>query len=185
MINANLIDNRSKISCYWGKSSMAIIDRIRSLRYLLILLVLLLCACFQRFMEIQTIATSRGIAFEVPEIEAGLKKGQIYELLDLTVMKRDCQEDCTMWFIVRDPSEKNSGNLDAARIDYGFAPGGMVVRTPTKALRSGNYSISATVQQYDASSQFVKSLSLDGMLSLHRDESGNLKVNHNALTGEK
>ena len=57
-------------------------DRSRSLRYLL-LLVLLLCACFQRFIEIQTIATSRGIAFEVPEIDAGLKQGQVYELLDI------------------------------------------------------------------------------------------------------
>ena len=162
-----------------------LMDRSRSLRYLVFLLVSLLCACFQRFTEVQTIVTDRGIAFEVPEIEAGLKKGQVYELLDLAVMKRDCAEDCTMWFIVREPSRTNSGNLDAARIYYGLAPAGTVVRTPAKALPPGRYSISATVQQRTASGEFVKSLSLDGTLSLHRDEPVNLRANRDASTGEK
>ena len=97
--------------------------------------------------------------------------------------KRACKAQCTMWFIVRDPSQTNSGKLAAARIDYGLAPLGMAVRTPAKALQLKSYSVSATVQQYDASGEFIKSLSLQRVFSLSQDASGDLGVGHGASIG--
>jgi hypothetical protein len=90
-----------------------------------------------------------------------------------------------MWFVVRESSARNNGNLDAARIVYGLEPGGMVLRTRAQALRPGSYTVSATVQQYDAAGEFIKSLSLDGVFSVYRDESGNQRVMGEASTGDK
>lgn len=152
---------------------------------LVCLLTLLLCACFQRFEEIRVVETSQGIAFDVPKIEAGLKKGQVYELLDLTVMRRECEEDCTMWFVVRKSSQVRTENLESARIVYGLEPRGMDPRTRAKPLRPGSFSVSATVQQYDAAGQLITSLSLEGLFSIYQDESGNLRVTRAASTGDK
>jgi len=148
----------------------------RSLHLALLSVVLLLGACFQNFLEIRTVDTEQGVAFEVPHIGAGLREGQRYELLDLTVMKRDCRDDCTMWFVVREGAVAGGANLDSARIVYGREPAGMVLRTPARALQRGRYSVSATVQQYGASGDFMRSLSLDGVFSIHEGPSGNQRV---------
>ena len=149
-------------------------------RYLVLLAVLLLGACFQKFEAVRAVETERGIAFEAPEIEVGLQKGQVFELLDFTVVKRDCERDCTMWFIVREPGHAKGGQLEEGRLYYGLAPAGMAVRTPAKTLGPGSYSLSANVQQRDASVRFLKSLSLDGALSIRSDESATPQTSRDA-----
>ena len=60
------------------EAAAAIADSIRLLRHLLpfLFLVLLCAAGFQKVMQLQIITTSRGIAFIVPEITAGLRKAK-------------------------------------------------------------------------------------------------------------
>jgi hypothetical protein len=154
-------------------------------RYLVLLSVLLLVACFQKFGAIRAVETERGIAFEAPDIAAGSREGRIHELLDFTVVKRDCERDCTMWFIAREPGRASGETLEAGRIYYGLAPGGMAVRTPAKTLGPGSYSISATVQQRDASGGFLKSLSLDGTLSVRRGGPETPQASRDVQTGAK
>ncbi len=167
------------------KSSTASVNRSPLPQYLVLLSVLLLGACFQKFEAVRAVETERGIAFEAPVIAAGSRQGQVYELLDFTVVKRDCERDCTMWFIVREPGPANGGQLEAGRIYYGVAPAGMAVRTPAKTLGPGSYSLSATVQQRDASGGFLKSLSLDGALSIRRDEPATPQASRDVQTGAK
>jgi hypothetical protein len=167
-----------------GNSGFDVMHRIRSPRFLAFFFALLLSACFQRFIKIHTVEAGQGVAFEVQEIADGLKQGHVYEVLDLTVMRRNCEKDCTMWFIVRESSQAHSGNLDAARIVYGLEPQGMVLKAPAKTLEPGSYTVSATVQQYDATGKFIKSLSLDGDFSIYQDESGKQRVSQNTSTGD-
>lgn len=167
------------------RSSTANMNRSPLPQYLALLSVLLLGACFQKFEVVRAVETERGIAFEAPVIAAGSREGQVFELLDFTVVKRDCERDCTMWFIVREADPANGGQLEAGRIYYGLAPGGMAVRTPAKTLGPGSYSLSATVQQRDASGRFLKSLSLDGALSIRRDEPATPRASRDVQTGAK
>jgi hypothetical protein len=159
-------------------------DTIRSLRPAPAIIALLLCACFQRVTEIRAVEASDGVAFEVRAIEAGLTDGRSFRLLDLTVTRRECDEDCTMWFIVRDTAQPDGGMLEAGRIVYGDPPGGMAVRTPARAFSRGSYAVSATVQQYDAAGALMRSLSLDGEFSIDQDGSGRQRVRGQASTGE-
>lgn len=176
---------RRGTSRFREKSSAANMNRNSLPRYLVLLSVLLLGACFQKFEAVRAVETERGIAFEALAIAAGSREGQVYELLDFTVVKRDCERDCTMWFIVREPDRASGETLEAGRIYYGLAPGGMAVRTPAKTLGPGSYSISATVQQRDASGGFLKSLSLDGTLSIRRDEPATPQASRDVQTGAK
>lgn len=149
-----------------------------SLRYLTLLSVLLLAACFQQFEAVRAIETKSGLAFEIPAMIAGLRQGQVYQLWDFTVVKHDCAGDCTMWFIVRQPDSTNGEPLKTARLYYGSVPAGMAARMPAKTLSPGRYSLSATVQQRDAADRFRKSLSLNGMLSIRQGESVTPQVSH-------
>lgn len=155
-------------------------------RWLIILLPLLVAACFERVVEIHTTESSEGITFEVPALEAGLLRGQAYELLDLTVMRRaDCNEGCTMWFLVRDTEREPGGNLRAVRIVYGQEPEGMVRRAAAKVLEPGTYSVSATVQEYDVAGRFHKSITLDGDFFVYLDPSGTQRVSREPSTGDR
>lgn len=153
--------------------------RYRLQHLLVVPLALLLLACFQRIDVIRAVDTTQGVAFESEEIEAGLKKGRLYELLDLTVMRLDCEGNCITWFLVRTGSSSAStseGNLEKAQIVYGLKPKGMDARTQAKDLEPGGYSVSATVQEYGADGKLINSLSLDGEFSIYLDTSGNPRV---------
>jgi hypothetical protein len=133
---------------------------------LALLLLLVSTACYQRFHEIQAVETAQGVVFELPEVAAGMQKGHAYELLDLTVTKRDCTGQCTLWFLVRQTPSVGSANLESARIVYGIGPEGMEHRTRAQALPASSYAVAATVQQYDATGGLVDSLSMEGSFSV-------------------
>lgn len=158
-----------------------VIRLLRSVHALLALIFV--TACVERVTQLQVIQTKHGIAFVASNIEAGLRSGNRYEMLDLTVLKRDCSTDCTMWFLVRQSSTGDSQKLPSGRIDYSFTPPGMATRTAAKALKSGSYSLSATVQEQNATGEFIKSLTLHGVFSLAEGSSGNLRLSPSTSKG--
>ena len=115
------------------------------------------------------------VAFENGELAAGLHEGRTLTLLDLTVTRRDCEQDCTMWFVVR-AAEPDAGKLVAPRIVYGQAPSGMAARTPAKPLAPGSYAIGGTVQRHDPTGALEKSIMLDGTFAIEQDASGKRHV---------
>jgi hypothetical protein len=146
--------------------------RIRRRIPLALLLVAAAAACFTRFYEIRAVETAQGIAFDLPEVESGLRRGRAYELLDLTVTRRDCDDQCMAWFLVRETARMGGANLGAPRIVFGAGPEGMEERTRAGDLAPGRYAVAATVQQYDAGGEMTDSLSMQGSFSLELDESG-------------
>ncbi len=144
-------------------------------RCLQIVLTLLVGGCFQRFLAIRALDAAEGVAFELSEVAEGLASKGKYELLDLVVTKRDCTSDCTMWFILS-PPDAASVHLTQARIVYGEAAPGTVVRTPAHRLTPARYSVSASVQEHGSRGELVRALSMHGEFALARDGSGKLRV---------
>lgn len=153
---------------------------MRSRSLLVAPILLLVLACFQTFHEIRVVDTHEGVAFESKAVSEGLAKGSFYEVLDLTVMQRDCErDDCTAWFVVRKgdaPTPTTPGNLASGRIVYGVDLANMETRTPARALTPGHYTISATVNEYGRDGEPSDSLLLDGRFSIERSESGSPRV---------
>lgn len=138
----------------------------------LLLAVTAAAGCYQRFREIRAVETPDALVFQFPDVAAGQGQGQSYELLDLSVSKRDCQKDCTAWMLVREAASEGSANLTTGEVVYGVGPDGMERRTPAETLPPGDYIVDATVQQYDASGQFVDSLSMEGSFTLRSEVPG-------------
>jgi hypothetical protein len=150
--------------------------RIRPSIPLALLLVAAAAACFTRFHEIRAVETAQGLAFDLTEVESGLRRGRAYELLDLTVTRRDCDDDCTAWLLVRETARVGETNLASPRIVFGVEPEGMEERTGPGDLAAGRYAVAATVQQYDASGELTDSLSMQGSFSLELDASGERRL---------
>ena len=146
--------------------------------------LLLVCGCFQRFFPILAVETNDGIAFELPEVSDGLSDKRRYELLDLTVAKRGCSSDCTVWDVVSAPGP-GSTYLTGARITYGEALPGAVIRTAPRDLVPGVYTISATVQEYGAGAELVRSLDTMGDFELYRNGAGKLHARRHDRSGKK
>lgn len=140
------------------------------LPFLVLLAVLALWGCFQKLEPIHTLSTEEGVAFEMPEIAAGLAQGHSYRLLDLAVFKRNCTQSCAMWFVVSGSSR--GPVLDVARIVYGQRPPGTVTRNAAQELTVGTYSVSATIQQLDADGGLIRSISLDSEFSIRKEAAG-------------
>lgn len=152
---------------------MWIVDRNRRFPPYLTGALLLLCiACPQSFDEIRVVEVGDRTVFEMPRITAGLEADGAFELLDLTVRRSDCSSDCTVWSLVRADSLVGAANLRTARLDYGTAPPGMEQRRPAAALEPGTYTISATVQRYDAAGSFIESLSMHGSFTARGADPG-------------
>jgi hypothetical protein len=148
-----------------------------------LLLTLLVCGCFQRFLPIRAIETKDGVAFELSEVAEGLSSNGKYELLDLIVTRCECKSDCTMWFILS-PLDAGSVHLTRARIAYGEAVPGSVVRTPVHSLTPARYSVSASVRKHGSRGELVRSLSMRGEFELSRDGSGKLRVTDRDESGK-
>ncbi len=139
------------------------------------LLLLLIWGCYQRFLPIRTIETKDGIAFEFPEVAEGLSSKRRYELLDLMVSSKGCGSYCTHWDIVSAPGPRNA-YMSGARITYGDAVPGTVIRTPPRALMPGVYTVGATVQEYGSDDMLVRSLSTMSDFEVYQDASGKLRA---------
>lgn len=147
-------------------------------------LLLLVWSCYQRFLPVVAVETEEGIAFLLPEVADGLSDKRKYELLDLLVTTRGCGSYCTFWDIVSAPGPRNA-YLTGARISYGSAVPGTVVRTPARALTPGIYTVGATVQEYGADAGLVRSLSTLGDFEVYRDGSGKLRARPHDRAGKK
>jgi len=132
------------------------------------------CGCYQRFDAIRAVETKDGLAFEFPEVADGLSDKRGYEVLDLMVTSSGCGSYCTQWDIVSPPGPRNA-NMVGARIRYGEAVPGTVIRTPARALKPGIYTVGATVQEYGPDGELVRSLSTMGDFEVYRDDSGRLR----------
>jgi hypothetical protein len=140
-------------------------------------LALLLPACPNEVSQIRAVAEDDGkrVVFEIDDAASGLREGKNMTLLDLQVMRRNCTQDCTMWFLVRTPEPK-AGRLGDHRIAYGNAPGGMTARTSARPLEPGSYAVGATLQRYGSSGQLEDSITLDGVFAIDLDASGQRRV---------
>lgn len=139
------------------------------------MLTLLVSGCYQRILPIRAVDGQHGVAFQLSEVEAGLAAKRKYELLDITVTKRGCTSDCEIWSVVR---KAGPGITDfrGVLVSYGGSLAGTQVRVPARPLEPGGYAVSATIQEYAASGDLARSLSLDSEFDIQRDSAGTLHV---------
>lgn len=168
-----------------GGSPSAPMTRLRCLLWLAPALAVLTAGCFKRMAPVRTVDTPQGVAFELAAVADGISEGRTHELLDLSVMRRDCQSDCAMWSVTRHAAGVGSANLKTSRLVYAQAPDGMAAQRPARALVPGRYSVSVTVQQYDSGKELVRSLSLEGQFAIQADGSGVLRVRGASQGGER
>jgi hypothetical protein len=136
-----------------------------------------LLGCPKRANEVRAVEVPEGdgVAFEIDAVAAGLRERRTMILLDFTVLRLDCEEDCTMWFLVGE-SDATAGRLANHVISYGTAPSGMIARTAAKPLRTGSYTIGGTLQRQDSSGRLEKSILLVGTFVIEPGESGRNRV---------
>jgi hypothetical protein len=132
-----------------------------------------LLGCSKQASEVRAVKAPEGdgVAFEIDAVAAGLRDQRTMILLDFTVMRLDCKEDCMMWFIVGEPNAA-AGRLTKHVMRYGFAPEGMTARTVARVLEPGSYTIGGTLQRQDSSGALEKSILLVGTFAIERDQSG-------------
>jgi hypothetical protein len=143
-----------------------------------------LLGCPNRASEVRAveIPEAERVAFEIDDLAAGRREGRTMLLLDFELRRQDCQQDCTMWLLVRAPgaiAETPSSHI----IRYGRSPGGMSESTPARPLEPGSYELGGTLQRHDSNGNFERSIRLVGAFDLIPDESGRYRVHNGGGDG--
>lgn len=115
--------------------------------YPILFLCLSLIGC-KKFSEIDITVVNENLMFS----PSSLKKNTDYQLHELSIYKKDCDDDCIMWRIsynINNPINQRFINLTNGEIFYGQVFTNSDIDVPAKKLTSGIYNLSGSISTHN------------------------------------
>lgn len=119
------------------------------------------------------------LVFTVDKITKEQDPDRYYQLVLFSITKDYCINNCTYWEITINGNTADSNKYSSpfnGAIIYGVKPDGMLIRSPFKELLEGQYTIGATLIEYNKSTKTSQSFPAIGKFKLSKETNGNWNI---------